>query len=67
MKKFSKRQQKKHVKEAVGITALVLTAGLALVAWLKKASLKAHARRLKKQVIQKAYFDTLTQKDVAWG
>lgn len=68
MKKFSRRRaQKKNVKGLLGATALVITTGLAILAWIKKTSIKSRAKSFKNEAIKNAYFDTLTQKDVAWG
>ena len=68
MKKFSRRRaQKKNVKGLLGATALAITTGLAILAWIKKTSIKSRAKSFKNEAIKNAYFDTLTQKDVAWG
>ena len=68
MKKFNRqRAQKKNVKGLLGAAALVITTGLAILAWVKKTSIKSRVKSLKNEAIKNAYFDTLTQKDVAWG
>jgi len=68
MKKLFTRKQKKVTRGKVLIpTALAASVALTAYVWTHKDSLKAHALSWKNERIKNAFYDTLTQKDVAWG
>ena len=68
MKKLFTKKQKKVTKTKLLIpTVLVASTALAVYIWHHKNSLKAHAVSWKNERIKNAFYDTLTQKDVAWG
>jgi len=70
MKKLFTKKRKKATTTKTKLlipTALAASAALAVYAWYHKDSLKAQAASWKNERIKNAFFDTLTQKDVAWG
>lgn len=68
MKKLFKHKQNKAPKTKLMIpTALLATTALLAYTWHKKDSIKTNVVSWKNKRIKNAFYDTLTQKDVAWG
>ena len=66
-KKEQAMERNRKIAISAGVATTLAAGAIAFLAWRKGRDVMGRFKTWKKNKIQDAYFDSLTEKDVAWG